>query len=191
MSKERCQWCVGDSLYEKYHDTEWGVAVYDDQKLFEFLTLETFQAGLSWITVLRKREHFSRTFHQFDYHKIAEYDTEKITNLKNDPGIIRNQLKIEATINNAQAFIKIQKSHGSFSNFIWAFVDGTPLTNTFHSLDEVPPYTPLAEKISTVLKKEGFKFVGPTVIYSHMQATGMVNDHLTSCFRHHEIRKRS
>ncbi len=191
MSKERCQWCVGDSLYEKYHDTEWGVAVYDDQKLFEFLTLETFQAGLSWITVLRKREHFSRAFQQFDYHKIAEYDAEKITDLKNDPGIIRNRLKIEATINNAQAFIKIQKSHGSFSNFIWAFVDGTPLTNTFQTLDEVPPYTPLAEKISTVLKKEGFKFVGPTVIYSHMQATGMVNDHLTSCFRHHEIRKRS
>lgn len=191
MSKERCQWCVGDSLYEKYHDTEWGVAVYDDQKLFEFLTLETFQAGLSWITVLRKREHFSRAFQQFDYHKIAEYDAEKITDLKNDPGIIRNRLKIEATISNAQAFIKIQKSHGSFSNFIWAFVDGTPLTNTFQTLDEVPPYTPLAEKISTVLKKEGFKFVGPTVIYSHMQATGMVNDHLTSCFRHHEIRKRS
>ena len=187
MSKERCQWCIGDTIYENYHDTEWGVPIYDDQKLFEFLTLETFQAGLSWITVLQKRENFSRTFHQFDYFKIAKYGYDKITELKNNPGIIRNQLKIEATINNAKAFIRIRSNHGSFSKFIWGFVDGVPLTNTFKTLDEVPPYTPLAEKISSALKKEGFKFVGPTVIYAHMQATGMVNDHLLSCFRHREI----
>ena len=180
MSKERCQWCLGDSIYENYHDTEWGVPIYDDQKLFEFLTLETFQAGLSWITVLRKQENFSCAFHQFDYFKIAKYGYEKITQLKNDRGIIRNQLKIEATINNAKAFIRIRSNHGSFSKFIWGFVDGVPLTNTFKTLDEVPPYTPLAEKISSALKKEGFKFVGPTVIYAHMQATGTVSyTHLT------------
>ena len=187
MSKERCQWCLGDTIYQNYHDTEWGVPVYDDRKLFEFLTLETFQAGLSWITVLRKRENFSRAFHQFDYFKIAKYGYKKITELKNDRGIIRNQLKIEAAVNNAKAFIRIRSNHGSFSKFIWGFVDGVPLTNTFKTLDEVPPYTPLAEKISSALKKEGFKFVGPTVIYAHMQATGMVNDHLLSCFRHQEI----
>lgn len=187
MPKEKCRWCLGDSLYENYHDTEWGVPIYDDQKLFEFLTLETFQAGLSWITVLRKREHFSLAFDHFDYHKIAEYDSEKINALKNNPGIIRNRLKIEAAVNNAQAFLKIQSNYGSFSNFIWDFVNGVPLINSFKTLKEIPPYTPLAEKISKALKKEGFKFVGPTIVYAHMQATGMVNDHLVNCFRYQEI----
>ncbi len=187
MVKKKCDWCLVDPLYENYHDTEWGVPVYDDQKLFEFLTLEGFQAGLSWITILRKRNNFSAAFDGFDYNKVARYSKQKKIELLNDKGIIRNRLKIDAAVSNAQAYIGIQKRYGSFSQFIWGFTAGKPLVNTFKSLDEVPPFTPLAEKISKVLKKEGFKFVGPTIIYSHMQATGMVNDHLVDCFRHREI----
>jgi DNA-3-methyladenine glycosylase I len=187
MVKKKCDWCLGDPLYENYHDTEWGVPVYDDQKLFEFLTLEGFQAGLSWITILRKRKNFSAAFDGFDYTKVARYSKQKKIELLNDKGIIRNRLKIDAAVSNAQAYIGIQKRYGSFSQFIWGFTAGKPLVNTFKSLDEVPPFTPLAEKISKVLKNEGFKFVGPTIIYSHMQATGMVNDHLVDCFRHREI----
>ena len=187
MVKKKCDWCLGDPLYENYHDTEWGVPVYDDQKLFEFLTLEGFQAGLSWITILRKRKNFSAAFDGFDYNKVARYSKQKKIELLNDKGIIRNRLKIDAAVSNAQAYIGIQKRYGSFSQFIWGFTAGKPLVNTFKSLDKVPPFTPLAEKISKVLKNEGFKFVGPTIIYSHMQATGMVNDHLVDCFRHREI----
>jgi DNA-3-methyladenine glycosylase I len=187
MVKKKCDWCLGDPLYENYHDTEWGVPVYDDQKLFEFLTLEGFQAGLSWITILRKRKNFSAAFDGFDYNKVARYSKQKKIELLNDKGIIRNRLKIDAAVSNAQAYIGIQKRYGSFSQFIWGFTAGKPLVNTFKSLDEAPPFTPLAEKISKVLKNEGFKFVGPTIIYSHMQATGMVNDHLVDCFRHREI----
>lgn len=187
MVKKKCDWCLGDPLYENYHDTEWGVPVYDDQKLFEFLTLEGFQAGLSWITILRKRKNFSAAFDGFDYYKVARYSKQKKIELLNDKGIIRNRLKIDAAVSNAQAYIGIQKRYGSFSQFIWGFTAGKPLVNTFKSLDEIPPFTPLAEKISKVLKNEGFKFVGPTIIYSHMQATGMVNDHLVDCFRHREV----
>ena len=187
MVKKKCDWCLGDPLYENYHDTEWGVPVYDDQKLFEFLTLEVFQAGLSWITILRKRKNFSAAFDGFDYNKVARYSKQKKIDLLNDKGIIRNRLKIDAAVSNAQAYIGIQKRYGSFSQFVWGFTAGKPLVNTFKSLDEVPPFTPLAEKISKVLKNEGFKFVGPTIIYSHMQATGMVNDHLVDCCRHREI----
>ena len=187
MVKKKCDWCLGDPLYENYHDTEWGVPVYDDQKLFEFLTLEGFQAGLSWITILRKRKNFSAAFDGFDYYKVARYSKQKKIELLNDKGIIRNRLKIDAAVSNAQAYIGIQKRYGSFSQFIWGFTAGKPLVNTFKSLDEVPPFTPLAEKISKVLKNEGFKFVGPTIIYSHMQATGVINDHLVDCFRHREI----
>jgi len=187
MLKKKCDWCLGDSLYEKYHDTEWGKPVFDDQTLFEFITLESFQAGLSWITVLRKREHFKAAFDGFDYQKIAAYgNAEKIKLLSNSK-IIRNRLKIEAAIKNAAAFIKIQIIHGSFSNYMWDFVSGTPIVNKFKSLEELPPFTPLAEKISKDLKQKGFTFVGPTVVYSHMQATGMVNDHLVDCFRYTEL----
>jgi len=187
MLKKKCDWCLGDSLYEKYHDTEWGKPVFDDQTLFEFITLESFQAGLSWITVLRKREHFKAAFDGFDYQKIAAYgNAEKIKLLSNSK-IIRNRLKIEAAIKNAAAFIKIQIIHGSFSNYMWDFVSGTPIVNKFKSLEELPPFTPLAEKISKDLKQKGFAFVGPTVVYSHMQATGMVNDHLVDCFRYTEL----
>ncbi|HPF11533.1 MAG TPA: DNA-3-methyladenine glycosylase I [Flavobacteriaceae bacterium] len=185
--KIRCGWCGDDSLYVSYHDEEWGVPVKDDALLFEFLTLETFQAGLSWITVLRKRENFRRAFDQFDYHKIARYSEAKITSLLNDPGIIRNQLKVRAAVTNAQVYLEVQQEFGSFSNYIWGFVDGTPIHNTWKSLKEVPASTPLSDAISKDLKKRGFKFVGSTVVYAHMQATGMVNDHIVECFRHKEV----
>ena len=187
MEKPKCHWCKGSPLYEKYHDNEWGVPLFDEQVLFEFLILETFQAGLSWITVLQKREDFRKAFDQFDYKKIAAYDSSKEQELLQNSKIIRNRLKISATINNAEAFMKIQKKYGSFSDYIWGFVDGTPITNSFKTLAEVPAKTPLAETISKDLKQNGFKFVGPTVIYAHMQATGMVNDHLTNCFRYKEV----
>jgi len=187
MEKHKCGWCLGDDLYESYHDEEWGVPVYDDAKLFEFLILETFQAGLSWITVLRKRENFRKAFDDFDYKKIAQYNQDKINVLIQDTGIIRNKLKINATISNAIAFMKIQKEFGSFNEYIWGFVNGKPIKNKFRSYKEAPANTALSDAISKDLKKRGFKFVGSTVIYAHMQATGMVNDHETSCFRYNEI----
>ncbi len=187
MSKKRCGWCIGDHLYEAYHDEEWGKPVFDDDTLFEFLILETFQAGLSWITILRKRENFRKAFDGFDYKKVSDYDQNKIDSLLQDSGIIRNKLKIHATITNAQAFMKIQEEFGSFSTYIWAFVDGRPIKNNFKSIKELPANTPLSDAISRDLKSRGFKFVGSTVVYAHMQATGMVNDHETSCFRYNEI----
>ncbi|MBN4070445.1 DNA-3-methyladenine glycosylase I [Olleya sp. AH-315-F22] len=186
-TKNKCGWCVGDSLYETYHDKEWGVPVYDDDTLFEFLILETFQAGLSWITVLRKRENFRKAFDNFDYKKITQYDQKKIDTLLQDAGIIRNKLKINATITNAQAFMKIQKEFGSFSKYIWDFVDGKPIKNDFKDYRNAPANTPLSDALSKDLKKREFKFVGSTVIYAHMQATGMVNDHEVSCFRYNEV----
>lgn len=186
--KKRCSWCLGDPLYMVYHDTEWGVPLYDEQKLFEFLILETFQAGLSWITVLKKRENFRAAFDQFDYTKIENYTASKVEALMNNPNIIRNRLKIKATISNAKAFIKIQQEEGSFSTYIWRFLDGKPLQNQFDSNKEIPAYTALAETISKDLKRRGFKFIGPTVVYAHMQATGMVNDHVTDCFRYNEVK---
>ena len=186
-SKYRCDWCKGDSLYEAYHDEEWGVPVYNDAKLFEFLILETFQAGLSWITVLRKRENFRVAFDNFEYKKIANYQQEKIDDLLQDAGIIRNKLKVKATVTNALAFIKIQEEFGSFSKYIWGFVDGKPIKNAFKSMKDIPANTPLSDAISKDLKKRGFKFVGTTVVYAHMQATGMVNDHVVNCFRYEEV----
>jgi DNA-3-methyladenine glycosylase I len=183
----RCGWCQGDDLYEAYHDAEWGVPVYDDKILFEFLLLETFQAGLSWITILRKRENFRRAFDQFNFDKIADYKADKIESLMEDSGIIRNRLKILAAVSNAQAFIKVQKTHGSFSDYIWSFVDGKPVKNVWSSYKDIPANTVLSDKISKDLKKKGFKFVGSTVVYAHMQATGIVNDHEVSCFRYNQI----
>ncbi|MGB5237633.1 MAG: DNA-3-methyladenine glycosylase I [Flavobacteriaceae bacterium] len=187
MAIQKCGWCLGDPLYEAYHDKEWGVPVKDDPKLFEFLILETFQAGLSWITVLRKRENFRKAFDNFDYQKIARYQQPKINALLQDAGIIRNRLKILATISNAQSFIKIQEECGSFSDYIWAFVDGVPLKNSIEDYREGPSKTSLSDTISKDMKKRGFKFVGSTVVYAHMQATGMVNDHEISCFRYEEV----
>ena len=186
---QRCSWCLGDPLYIKYHDLEWGKPVYEDQKLFEFLILETFQAGLSWITILRKREKFREAFDNFDYLKVASFNTEKLELLMQNKGIIRNRLKIYAAMNNAQAFLEVIRQEKSFSNYIWQFVEGKPIQNQYRSMEEIPAYTPLAEKISKDLKQRGFKFVGPTVIYAHMQATGMVNDHVMSCFRNKEIQQ--
>ncbi len=187
MAMQKCGWCLGDPLYEAYHDNEWGVPVRDDDTLFEFLILETFQAGLSWITILRKRENFRKAFDNFDYHKIAAYQQPKIDELLQDAGIIRNRLKILATISNARAFIKIQEDHSSFGDYIWAFVDGKPIKNSIENYRQGPSKTELSDIISKDLKKRGFKFVGSTVVYAHMQATGMVNDHEISCFRYDQI----
>lgn len=187
MEKYRCGWCEGNALYEAYHDEEWGVPVYDDDTLFEFLILETFQAGLSWITVLRKRENFRKALDNFDYKKIANYQHGKIDTLLQDAGIIRNKLKVNATVSNAQAFMKIQEEFGSFSKYIWEFVAGKPVKNALKDYKDAPANTPLSDAISKDLKKRGFKFVGSTVIYAHMQATGMVNDHEIKCFRYNEV----
>jgi DNA-3-methyladenine glycosylase I len=187
MEKHRCGWCKGSDLYEAYHDEEWGVPVKDDDTLFEFLILETFQAGLSWITVLKKRENFREAFDNFDYKKIATYNQKKIDSLLQNEGIIRNKLKVNATITNALAFMKIQKEFGSFSKYIWDFVDETPIKNAFKNYKDAPANTPLSDVISKDLKKRGFKFVGSTVIYAQMQATGMVNDHEINCFRYDEV----
>lgn len=184
---KRCAWCGIDPLYVNYHDMEWGVPVFDDQKIFEYLILETFQAGLSWITVLKKRENFRKAFNNFDYQKIAVYDEKKIESLINDAGIIRNRLKIKAAVINAQNFIKVQKEFGSFSKYIWKFVDHQPIINHWKNMSELPATSEISDLLSKDLKKRGFKFVGSTVIYAHMQATGMVNDHLTDCFRHKEL----
>lgn len=187
MKKTRCGWCGTDPLYMEYHDKEWGVPVYDDERLFEFLILETFQAGLSWITVLRKRENFREAFDNFDYKKIAIYSEDKFEELIQNAGIIRNKLKVRATISNASAFMKIQQEFGSFSKYIWGFVDGKPIKNNCKSMSDIPATTELSNIISKDLKKRGFKFVGSTVIYAHMQATGMVNDHIKDCFRYNEV----
>ena len=187
MDKNRCAWCGKDELYVHYHDTEWGVPIFEDSKLFEFLILETFQAGLSWITILRRRENFRKAFDNFDYQKIAKYTDEKFNELIVDERIIRNKLKIRATITNAMAFIKVQEEFGSFSNYIWNFTNHKPIVNHWKSLSELPAKTPLSDEISKDLKKRGFKFVGSTIVYAHMQATGMINDHLVTCFRHKEV----
>lgn len=187
MEKHKCGWCVGDDLYEAYHDEEWGVPVKDDDTLFEFLILETFQAGLSWITILRKRENFRIAFDDFDYRKIANYKQDKIDSLLQDAGIIRNKLKVHATVSNARLFMEIQKEFGSFSNYIWKFVDGKPIKNKHKNYKDAPATTKESDALSKDLKKRGFKFVGSTVMYAHMQATGMVNDHEVGCFRYHEV----
>ena len=181
--KTRCAWCEKDDLYRDYHDNEWGNPVYDDDKLFEFLVLETFQAGLSWYTILKKRDNFRKAFDFFDYKKIANYSEDKVTALLQDVGIIRNQLKIRGTIANAIAFMKVQEEFGSFSNYIWNFTGGKPIVNHYKTMKDLPATTPLSDAISKDLKKRGFKFVGSTVVYAHMQATGMVDDHVADCWK--------
>ncbi len=185
-TKIRCAWCEKDDLYRDYHDNEWGNPVYDDATLFEFLVLETFQAGLSWYTILRKRENFRSAFDQFDYQKVAQYDEDKVQQLLLDAGIIRNQLKIRGTISNAIAFMKVQEEFGSFSKYIWAFVDHKPIVNQLKSLRDIQATTSISDSISKNLKKRGFKFVGSTVVYAHMQATGMVNDHVADCWKRNQ-----
>lgn len=177
----RCQWAGNDALYIKYHDEEWGVPLYDDDKLFEFLILEGFQAGLSWITILRKRENFRKAFDNFDALKIVKYDAQKVEELMQDAGIIRNRLKIEGTITNARLFLEIQQEYGSFREYIWQFVGGQPIVNQANSLGSVPARTDISDTMSKTLKKRGFKFIGTTICYAFMQATGMVNDHIINC----------
>jgi len=184
----RCEWCTSSELYMKYHDTEWGAPVYDDQKQFEFLVLESAQAGLSWITILNKRENYRKAYDNFDPKKVARYTDAKIKKLLENPGIVRNRLKITASITNAQKFLEIQKEAGSFSNYIWSFVNNKPVIGKWKTLDQIPAKTDLSDRISLDLKKRGFKFLGSVIIYSHLQATGIINDHLTSCFRYKEIK---
>ncbi len=184
----RCPWVpLKDELYVAYHDREWGVPVTDDRKLFEFLILEGFQAGLSWRTVLYKRDNFRQAFDDFDPQKIAHYNALHVERLMNNAGIIRNRLKIEASIGNARAFLEVQARYGSFARYIWQFTDGRPIVNRWKTLQEIPARTELSDKISKELKALGFRFVGSTIVYAHMQATGMVNDHTVSCFRHGEL----
>jgi len=187
--KQRCAWPADDLLMIKYHDKEWGVPLHNDKKLFEFLVLEGFQAGLSWRTVLHKRENFRKAFDSFDYNKVVKYDWREINYLLRNEGIIRNKLKIEGAITNAKAFLKVRKEFGTFDKYIWSFVNGKPTQNKFKSLKELPARTELSDKISEDLRKRGFKFVGSTIVYAHMQATGMVNDHVVSCYRYKEVKK--
>jgi DNA-3-methyladenine glycosylase I len=189
MSTEiRCQWPGTDPLYVQYHDEEWGVPVYDDQTLLAKLILDGAQAGLSWITILRKRENYWQAFDQFDPEKIARYDEAKIADLLQNPGIVRNRLKVQAAVKNAQGYLAIQEQHGSFSDFLWQFVGGRPIQNSWRSLSELPAETAESQAMSKALKKYGFSFVGPTIVYAFMQAVGMVNDHVVDCFRYEECR---
>ena len=182
MEITRCAWCEKDDLYRNYHDQEWGKPIYDDETIFEFLILESFQAGLSWYTILAKRENFRAAFDYFDYQKIAQYSEDKVEELIQNTGIIRNRLKILATINNAQKFMEVQKEFGSFSKYIWGFVNHQPIINRPKTLKEVPATTEISDALAKDLKKRGFKFMGSTVVYAHMQATGMVNDHVEDCW---------
>ncbi len=184
---ERCPWPGIDDMYIKYHDEEWGVPVHDDRKHFEFLVLEGAQAGLSWATILKRRENYRKAYDNFDPAKVAKYDESKVTELLSNAGIIRNRKKIESSINNAKLFLEVQKEFGSFDNYIWSFVDFKPVINSWKTLSELPAKTELSDRISKDLKKRGFSFVGSTIIYAHIQAIGLVNDHVVTCFRHQEL----
>jgi len=180
----RCEWSQKNEIYSKYHDEEWGKSLHDDQKLFEFLILEGMQAGLSWITILKKRDAFRMAYENFDVRKVAGFDQQKVEELMSDSGIIRNRMKIEASINNAKRFLEVVEEFGSFDAYIWNFVDYQPIVNHWTKLSEIPAKTELSDRISEDLKRRGFKFVGSTIVYSHLQATGVINDHLVSCFCH-------
>lgn len=184
---KRCEWCGADPLYRQYHDQEWGVAAHDDTHLFEMLCLEGAQAGLSWLTILRKRDKYRQAFDNFAVEKVAGYDETDINRLLADAGIVRNRLKIESVIKNARGTLIIQEQFGSLDAFLWRYVEGVPIINAWHTLDEIPAQTPISQQMSKDLKKWGFNFVGPTICYAFMQAVGMVNDHVVGCFRYHEI----
>jgi DNA-3-methyladenine glycosylase I len=189
--KNRCEWGESDPLYIKYHDVDWGVPVHDDRLLFEMIILEGAQAGLSWLTILKKRENYRKAFHNFDYNKIAKYKKKDIDRLLGDAGIVRNRLKIESAIKNARGTLEIIKEFGSLDSFIWQFVDGKPIQNKWKSITEIPAKTELSDQMSKDLKRRGFNFVGSTICYAFMQSTGMVNDHVTDCFRYKEVSKLS
>lgn len=184
---KRCTWCGDDPLYIRYHDEEWGVPLHNDRKLFEFLTLEGAQAGLSWITILRKRAAYRKAFDRFDFNKISQYDERKLQALLNNPGIVRNRLKIQSTVNNARHYLEVREEFGSFDKYIWRFVDGTSCKNRWKHMKQVPSKTAISDAISRDLKKRGFTFVGSTICYAFMQAVGMVNDHTLDCFRYKEL----
>ncbi|MBD3169541.1 MAG: DNA-3-methyladenine glycosylase I [candidate division Zixibacteria bacterium] len=184
---KKCDWCVGNPLMEHYHDTEWGVPLHDDRKLFEFLVLDAMQAGLSWQTVLNKRENFRKAFDNYDIEKIARYRQPKIEKLLQDKGIIRNKMKVNSAVTNAKAFLKVVDEFGSFDEFIWGFVDGKPIVNKWKTMREIPAESEESHRMSKELKRRGFSFAGPTICYAFMQAAGMVNDHIVSCFRYREI----
>jgi DNA-3-methyladenine glycosylase I len=186
---QRCAWAGTDDFYVRYHDTEWGVPLHDERALFEFLVLEGAQAGLSWATILKKRAAYRRAFDDFDPGKVARYGARQVERLLGDAGIVRNRLKLEAAITNARAFLEVQREHGSFDAFIWSFVDGRSIQNRCRTLGDIPAHTELSDRISRSLKQRGFKFVGSTIVYAHMQATGMVNDHVTGCFRYREVQR--
>ena len=185
----RCSWCSGKPLYENYHDTEWGVPVYDDKILFEFLVLESAQAGLSWWIILQKREGYRKLFLNFDYKKIAKFTEQQIETISANPLIIRHKGKVAATVENAKCFIKIQKEFGSFSNYLWGFVKGEPIDSGHHDIKQILPKTEISDRLSKDLKKRGFKFMGSTIVYAYMQACGLVNDHVTDCFRYQQVKK--
>ena len=185
--QKRCSWCGKDALYVAYHDQEWGVPLLDEQKLFDFLILEGAQAGLSWLTILKKRDAYRKAYYQFDIEKVARFNSRSIERLMNNPGIVRNRLKIEASINNARAFIEVQNEFGSFDKFIWQYVDHQPIQNQWKRLRDIPALTRESEQMSKDLQQRGFRFVGPTICYAFMQAVGMVNDHVTGCFRHKQV----
>lgn len=187
MSKQRCAWVTEDPLYIQYHDQEWGVPVYDDRLLFEFLILEGAQAGLSWLTILKRRENYQKCFDHFDAKKIIQYDADDVATLLANPGIIRNRLKIQSVLNNAKLFLDVQREFGSFSEYLWQFVEGKPMVNAWVKHSQVPAHTQQSDMMSKDLKRRGFKFVGTTICYAFMQAVGMVNDHLTCCFRYEEV----
>jgi DNA-3-methyladenine glycosylase I len=184
---KRCTWCGNDPLYIAYHDKEWGAPVHDDRQLFEMLILEGAQAGLSWLTILKKRDNYRQAFHRFDPGKVARYDQEDVQRLMQDKGIVRNRLKIEAAIKNARGFLQICEEHSSFANYLWHYVDNKPIINSWQTVTDIPANTPLSDRLSKDLKKRGFNFVGSTICYAFMQAVGMVNDHTVGCFRYHEL----
>jgi len=184
----RCAWAGKDPIYQRYHDREWGLPLHNDRKLFEFLVLEGAQAGLSWITILKKRPNYRKAFDKFDFNKVARYGEAQVRRLLGDPGIVRNELKIRSAIKNARAFLEVREEFGTFNKYIWRFVDGVPVQNRWKSLKQIPARTALSDAVSKDLKQRGFTFVGSTIVYSHMQATGMVNDHLVDCFRHKQVR---
>lgn len=187
--RRRCGWCGTDPLYVRYHDEEWGVPVHDDRRQFEFLILEGAQAGLSWITILRKREHYRQAFAGFDPHAVARFTRRDVARLLRNPGIVRNRLKVEGAVRNARAFLAVQEEFGSFDRYVWRFVDGRPIVNGWKTLKQVPAVTKESDALSRDLKRRGFSFVGSTIVYAHMQAVGMVNDHLVDCFRHRALRR--
>jgi len=183
---KRCPWCLPNPLYMKYHDLEWGVPVHEDQKQFEFLVLESAQAGLSWLTILKRREGYRRLYDGFDVEQVACFDQTKILHMLQDPGIIRNRKKIESSINNAQRFLEIQEQFGTFCSYLWGFVEGKQVVNHYKALSDIPATSPLSDVLAKDMKKRGFRFLGSTILYAHLQATGLVNDHLASCYRHRE-----